>query len=231
MSTEIPGILVKTMLAGAAGGVTALMLCWYVFGQSRVELVLNGVIAGLVGITAGCHVIPVGWSVVVGVGAAAICSGATWGLNKFKIDDVIGAVPAHACAGVWGTLAVALMGDPNRWGNGNSRLDQLTVQVIGVVVCFVWAFGTGYCVLKLINWIVPLRINTSDEEMGLNVSEHGARSPISDLVDEMTLHQQKGNFTQHVKVESHTDVGAIAREYNRVLDRVNTEIKNREKNF
>ena len=228
VSEEIPAILVKTTLAGAAGGVTAMLLSWAVVRQPRVEFVLNGVIAGLVGITAGCHVIPTASSVVVGAVAAAICCAATWVLEKQKIDDVIGAVPAHACAGVWGTLAVALMGDPSLWDNGNGRLDQLAVQAIGVVVCFAWSFGVGYTVLKLINAVQPIRINSKDEEVGLNVSEHGAHNPVTDLVDEMTRHREKGEFSTPVKIDAHTDVAAIAQEYNKVLDRVNTEIKSRE---
>ncbi len=227
-NSQIPGILVKTTLAGAAGGVSAMVLCAVLLRQTRIELVLNGVIAGLVGITAGCHVISIPGSIVVGIVAAAVCYAATWALEKLKIDDVIGAVPAHACAGAWGTLAVALLGNPELWGTGYGRVEQLLVQAIGVAVCFAWAFGIGFSVLWVINRIVPLRIDSKDEEMGLNVSEHGAHSPISDLIDEMTRHQREGEFSQPVKIEPHTDVAAIATEYNKVLDRVNYEIKARE---
>jgi len=228
VNNEIPGVLVKTVLAGAAGGVSAMALSAMLLRQTRIELVLNGVVAGLVGITAGCHVISIPGSIVVGIVAAMVCLGATLALEKLKIDDVVGAIPAHACAGAWGTLAVALLGNPDLWGTGYSRLEQLMVQATGVMACFAWSFGVGFSALWVINRIVPLRIDSKDEEIGLNVSEHGAYNPTSDLIDEMMRHQQEGEFSRPVKVEPHTDVTEIAAEYNKVLNRVNHEIQARE---
>ncbi len=224
----VSGVLVKTVLGGAAGGVAAVMVSVLWLGRPQIELVLNGVIAGLVGITAGCHVLTVPAAVLVGAVAAAICIAATFGLEKLKIDDVLGAVPAHACAGAWGTMAVALLGNPLDWPNGHSRLQQLGVQTLGVGVCFVWSFGVGFGLLWLINHLLPLRINTEGEEIGLNILEHGAHNSISDLIDEMARHRQEGEFTRHVKIEPYADVAPIAQAYNQVLDRVNREISTRE---
>ncbi len=228
VNSQIPAILVNTTMAAAAGGLTALALTQLLLGQPRVEHVLNGVIAGLVGITAGCHVMAISSAVVVGAVGGAICLLASLALEKKKIDDAIGAIPAHAGAGAWGTIAVALLGDPQRWGTGLGRLDQLMVQLIGVAVCFAWSFGVGWVLLRLVNWALPLRIDAQGEQTGLNVSEHGAQSPMSDLVDDMIRHREKGDFSHQVAVEPHTEVGVIAQEYNRVLDKVNREIQARE---
>jgi len=229
VTDQLPKVLVNTMMSGASGGFAATALSMLLKRQSRIEDVLNGIIAGLVGITAGCHLISVAGAVVVGFVAAGVCFGATWLLTRLKIDDAVGAVPAHACAGVWGTLAVALLGDPAKWGVGVGRLDQLVIQAIGVGVCFVWSFGIGFIFLYGINLVIPLRIDAQGEQVGLNVAEHGARSPISDLVQDMGAHRQDGNFSQEVAVEPHTEVGVIAQEYNRVLQKVAHEIEAHEK--
>ena len=229
VTDQLPRILVNTMMSAAAGGVCGLILSLWAVRQVRIEYVVNGIIAGLVGITAGCHVVTVAGAVVVGAVASGICLATASLLEKCKIDDAIGAVPAHACAGVWGTLAVALLGDPIKWGSELGRFDQLVVQMIGVSVCFAWSFGAGWVSLWVINKVFPLRIDAESEQIGLNVAEHGARSPITELVNNMVSHRQEGDFSQQVAVEPYTDVGVIANEYNRVLGRVAQEIEAQEK--
>ena len=81
---------------------------------------MNGIIAGLVGITASCHIMLPWQAALVGGIAARVCGAATWVLDRMKIDDAVGAVPAHLCAGVWGTLAVALVASPDAWGTGSA---------------------------------------------------------------------------------------------------------------
>ena len=228
-NAEVPGVLVKTVLGGAAGGVAAVVLCIVWLGKAQVEYILNGVIAGLVGITAGCHLISLPTAVLISAVAAGICVAMTIALERLKIDDVLGAVPAHACAGAWGTLAVALLGNPTVWPNNHSRFEQLGIQAIGVVVCFVWSFGAGYVSIFMINRFIPLRIGSKGEEIGLNVSEHGAHNSVSDLIDEMARHRQEGEFSRHVKIEAYADVAPIAQAYNQVLDRVRIEIEARER--
>ena len=158
-----------------------------------------------------------------------MCSLATLLLARWKIDDVVGAVPVHAIAGVWGTLAVALLGSPAAWDNGNSRLDQFLVQALGAATCFVWAFGCGFVVLWLLNRLVPLRVDAEAERLGLNVAEHDAGTELLDLLNDMHEQSRQGDFSQHVRVEPHTEVGCIAQQYNQVLDRVNQEICQRER--
>ena len=134
VNNQIPLILVNTNLAGAFGALAALALTWTICGRPDVKHVMNGAIGGLVGITASCHVVGPLSAAAIGAVSGAICFAATHLLVRLKIDDVIGAVSAHGCAGAWGTLAVALFGDPLAWATGLGRLEQLGVQAIGAGV-------------------------------------------------------------------------------------------------
>jgi len=149
-------------------------------------------------------------------------------LRRKRIDDAVGAVPVHLAAGLWGTLAVALLGDSSLWGTGPTRLEPLGVQALGVTVAGVYAFGVGYVVLTVINWFLPLRVSAEAEHMGLNASEHGASTAIHDLIDAMDTQKQTGDFSMRVPVEPYTEAGPIATQYNQVLDKVHTEIVARE---
>ena len=203
---DLPRILVNTTLASAAGGLGALAFVWFLMGRRDVPSVLNGVLAGLVGITAPAPFVPLSAAVVIGAIGAILCLLMTRQLEHWQIDDVIGAVPAHACAGVWGTLAVALLGDPDLWGTGHDRLTQLGIQTLGVGTCFVWAFGVGYGILWLLNKSIPLRVSPEEERLGLNMVEHGASTALLDLLRDMNTHQSQGDFSRTVTVEPYTEV-------------------------
>ncbi len=229
VNDQLPTILLNTTLGGVTGGLGALVLSWSLSGRIEVSIVINGVIAGLVGITASANIMTPSATLIIGGVAGILCVLATQWLERCGIDDVIGAVPAHACAGAWGSLAVALLGDPDSWNTGLERWDQLGIQTIGVGVCFLWSFGLGYGLLWMMNRWIPLRVSKEDERIGLNMAEHGASTAILDLLGEMETQRQSGNFSTKVSIEPHTEVGQIAMEYNRVLDTVNTESQAREK--
>lgn len=229
LSNNVPFIIFNTLAAGSAAGATGLALSWIAYRQANVHANINSVIAGLVAITAGCHVVSPTGSLVIGIVAAVLCFSATLALERLKIDDVIGAFPAHAVAGVWGTLSIALFGDPELWGTGLKRSDQLVVQLIGAASCFIWAFGVGFTSFWIINRVCPLRVSAEDEKIGLNVAEHGASTEILDLLSDMELQRASGDFSKQVEVEPHTEVGQIAAQYNRVLNSVVDEIACREK--
>jgi len=94
-------------------------------------------------------------------------------LEYLQIDDAVGAIPVHLGAGIWGTLAVGLYGDLELLGTGLSRFEQIGVQLVGITVYAAWAFGVSLLVLLLVNRVYRLRVTREDEEMGLNLSEHG----------------------------------------------------------
>jgi len=228
LTPVVPTIIVNTTISGAFGGVVALALAWRLDGQPDVTMIMNGSLAGLVGITASAHIMTPLAAVVIGSIAAVFMYVVTILLERFEIDDVVGAVPVHLSAGIWGTLAVAIFADPEKWGTGLGRWEQLVVQAIGIGATFVWAFGVGFVLLWLINRWVPLRIDPRGERIGLNVAEHGASTEILDLLTDMDTQRRANDYSQPVNVEPHTEIGQIARQYNRVLADINAEQTRRE---
>src|SRR5262249_13341162 len=114
-------------------------------------------------------------------------------------------------------LAVALLGDTAKFTQTSSRAHQLGIQLVGIGVCFAWAFGLGLVVLWLVDRSLPLRIDRAGELAGLNFAEHGATTELADLLTDMDAQRRSGDFARPVRVEPHTEVGQIATEYNRVL--------------
>ncbi|MEQ8746140.1 ammonium transporter [Pyruvatibacter sp.] len=228
MNASVPHIMVHTLIAAAAGGAVAMALTWSRRGAPNAVDTLNGVLAGLVAITASAHVVTVGSAILIGGIGATIALGCQMLLIRMRIDDAVSAVPVHLAAGIWGTLAVALLGDATLWGTGLTRMEQLGVQALGVTVAGVYAFGIGYAVLSVINVFLPLRVSAHAEHIGLNASEHGASTAIHDLIFSMDTQRQTGDFSQRVPVEPYTEAGQIAAQYNQVLDKVDGEIRARE---
>ena len=228
LTDDVPLIILNTVLAGAGGALAGLIAAWKVKGVPDLPDTLNGTIAGLVAITAGCHAVSPASAVVIGAAGGVLCFYACVVLERLKIDDVVGATAAHGVAGIWGTLAVALFGMPEKLGTGLGFWEQLGVQALGVAVVGAWAFGGGWLILKCINQIQPLRIDAESERVGLNVAEHGASTEIIDLLTEMGRHREKGEFTQALKFEPFTEVGQIANEYNLVIAKVAQEMEARE---
>lgn len=225
---SVPRILINTNLAAAAGGVAGMLVSYAVHRRPDVGDIINGVIAGLVAVTASCHILSPSAACVVGATAALVCKAATLLLERFEIDDVIGAFPAHACCGAWGTLLLAVLADPERFGTGLNNWEQFKVQLLGVVVCASWSCATAALALGVMRLFTPLRVSELAEQQGLNMSEHGTSTEMVDLLNDMRIQSEQGDFSQTVHVEEHTEVGQIAREYNRVLERVVQEMEWRE---
>jgi len=228
---QVPRILVNTTLSAAAGGFTLLSWAWIRERKPNIGLSLNGTIAGLVGVTAGANVYETTDAIIVGFVCAICCNLATNLLDRWKIDDVIGAWPAHAVAGAAGTLLVALCGDVSLFPEATTRAEQLVIQATGVGVVAAWAFGFGYLLLFVVDKMLNLRVSEEHERIGLNISEHDASTDIVELVGEMQMHRNNADFNTPVSEEPHTEVGVIASEYNRVLDRVRLEIETREEAY
>ncbi len=227
MNDQVPLIIVNTNLAGAFGGLAGLACSWILHRRPDVGQTMNGAVAGLVGITASCHIVAPWAAVVIGCGAGLICCLVTELLPKLKIDDVIGAFPAHACAGIFGTLALAFLADPRHFGEGMTHWSQFLVQLKGVTACCLVAFGGGFAFIYLVNKVLPFRTITEHELAGLNISEHGASTELIDLLNNMAHHREEGDFSRPVHIEPHTEVGQIAAEYNRVLKKVRSEMEHR----
>ena len=165
VGADIASPAVTTTLAAAAGAVGAMIAAWAIVGKPDVGFTLNGVLAGLVAITAGADVIGFGPSMIVGAIGGVLMTVSVIGLERAKIDDPVGAISVHGTAGLWGVMAVAIFG-------GGSFIDQ----AIGALAIAAWAFVTSFLVFKLVDTLVGIRVSPEEEIAGLDRSEHGGEA-------------------------------------------------------
>lgn len=217
LNDQVPSIVINTVMAGVAGMLMAALLSSLKHRVVEVEQLINGSLAGLVAVTACCHVINVPLAVIVGGTGAAIALSASQLLDRWQIDDAVDAFPVHGAAGMWGTLCVGLFGQLDLIGTDLSRGNQVMVQLFGIGVAAFWTFGLTWCVLTVVNRFFPLRISLEEEEMGLNVSEHRAKTETYDLFQVMDYQARTNDLSQRVPVEPFTEVGHIATRYNQVI--------------
>lgn len=221
---SVTRILTNTVIAGSAGLVIAELATWATTGRATVDSAINGSLAGLVAITANCHVVTTEAAVVIGGIGGLVMLLSTNLMNRLRIDDAVGAVPVHLVAGAWGTIAVAIFGQPELLGTGLSLPQQLIVQGIGVVVCGLWTFGVTFILMWLVNQVLPLRVDAEAEYVGLNVAEHGARTDLVDLLAFMDHQTQTNDLSARAHIEPFTEVGLIAERYNQVLSALQRSI-------
>ena len=169
-SKDIAMIFVNTNLAAAAGAVLAMIVSWMKFGKPEAGMSLNGALAGLVGITAGCANVTPGSAVIIGAIAGILVVFSVMFFDKIKIDDPVGAVSVHGVCGAWGTLAAGI------FNIGGTSIKILSVQCIGILACFVWTFATAYILFRVINATMGLRVSEEEELEGLDSTEHGGHA-------------------------------------------------------
>ncbi|MGB3491581.1 MAG: ammonium transporter [Elainellaceae cyanobacterium] len=217
-NSQVAGIIMNTMIAGASGMVVTGALTFLRYRHIEVELVMNGSIAGLVAITASCHAVSTSSAVLIGGMGGAVMLLMSRMLEKWRIDDAVDAVAVHGAAGAWGTLSVGLFGQMDLLGTSLSRPALLGVQALGIVTCFVWAFGLTWLILSGFDRFFPVRVSARAEELGLNVSEHRAKTEIYDLFQVMEEQAETQDLSLRVPANPFTEVGHIARRYNQVID-------------
>jgi len=215
-------------LAAIFGCISAAIYITLKTKNTEVSTCINGLLGGLVAITACCHVMtPIASAFIGAIAGIIVCTGEQL-LEKYKIDDVIGAVPVHLFSGIWGTLALPLLSSSEKWETGLNTWQQFQAQLIGVCSIGLYVFAVSFVLFKILNYFYPLRVSKEAEINGLNISEHMASTEIYNLLDAMQRQEHQGDFRQAVVVEPFTEAGQIARQYNSVLERVNTEINSRE---
>jgi ammonium transporter, Amt family len=168
--TSIAIIAVTTTLAAAAGAITAMFATWIKFGKSDIGMTMNGALAGLVGITAGCANVSAVSSIIIGAIAGVLVFASVLFFDRIRVDDPVGAVSVHGVCGAWGTLAAGL------FDSAGFSLNQVGVQLLGIGAIFVWAFGTGLILFKLIDLVIGMRVSKEEEMAGLDFTEHGANA-------------------------------------------------------
>ncbi len=165
--TSIAMIFVNTNLAAAAGAVFAMTVSWVKFGKPEVGMSLNGALAGLVGITAGCANVTPSSAILIGAVAGVLVVLSVVFFDRIKVDDPVGAVSVHGVCGAWGTLAAGI------FNIGGTTASILGVQLLGIAACFIWTFPTAFVMFKAIDKIVGLRVSPEEELEGLDYTEHG----------------------------------------------------------
>lgn len=211
-------VLANGIVAGAAGGLVALAMGWSLRKKPEVELPTTGVLAGLVAISGCCHAVATPAALIIGGVAGGLSLGIERALVRATLDDATSAIPIHLGGGLWGTLAVGLFGDPHLLGTGLSRGLQLKAQIEGLLTAGIFGFAATFALFKLVGLVMRLRITPEEEAAGLNASEQGATSELDELVDVMEEQARTGDLTLRAPVEPFTEIGGIARHYNRVLE-------------
>ena len=158
-------VLVNTSLGASAGALAGFITGYLVFKRLDLGMVLNGILAGLVGITAGADVITPTASIVIGLVAGVLVVLSAITLDKFLLDDCVGAVSVHLTCGIWGTLAVGIFGE------GKSFMPQL----YGVLICGVAAFASALLIFFVLKKVAGIRVSEQHEREGLDSHEHGIR--------------------------------------------------------
>jgi len=157
--------LVTTCLAAAAGGVIAMLTSTLVFKNLDLTMFLNGILGGLVGITAGADQMSPGDAILIGAVAGALIVFAVSLVDKIKLDDPVGAIAVHLICGIWGTLAVGLFG-------AKAGFDQFLVQLVGVLSYAVFCVVTSYAIIFVLKKTVGIRVSEREELEGLDAHEH-----------------------------------------------------------
>ena len=222
MDEAVPLILINTFLAAAFGLLTGLGISYLRFKKPDPFYIILGPLAGLVAITAGCNSMTSVTSIFVGVVGAIIAIIVNEVLNKFEIDDVVGAVPVHLAAGVWGTLAVGLFSDLSILDTGLDRFSQIKIQLIGIITIGAFTFISSYTILSLFNKFYPLRVSPVQEELGLNIAEHNAVSIEHDLISILDKQSESGDLKIRGPQDPFTAGGVIGLYYNKLMSKLET---------
>ena len=165
-------IAVTTTLAAAAGGLCATLLSWFLYGKPDLSMGLNGILGGLVGITACCDCMSNNMAIIVGLVAGGLIVFGVMLLDKLQIDDPVGAWPVHGLCGMWGCLAIGIL--PN--AHLESGATSFGIQLTGTLAICAWSFITMFALFTVMKGIGILRVSETEEQKGLDVSEHGMQA-------------------------------------------------------
>ena len=189
----ISRIAINTCLAGAVGGVASTFVSYLKLGKPDLSMVLNGILAGLVAVTASCNWVTPGGSVIIGLIAGVLVVYAVIFFDKIKVDDPVGALSVHLVNGVWGTLAVGLFaadigGIKGLFYGGGTA--QLFSQVKGIVAVGVYVVVVSVICWMIIKTVMGLRVSEEEEFEGLDMGEHGIQA-YPDFVSSPSITDEK----------------------------------------
>ena len=164
-------VLVTTNLSAAAGVIGAMIASWTIQKKPDLSMILNGSLAGLVGVTAGADIVTPLASIIIGLVSGLLVVVCVMGFDRLRIDDPVGALSVHLVCGIWGTLAVGIFGHPEMAG-----LDyeiSFGTQLIGVLAVGVYSLLCAGAIFGVVKKTMGLRVSESEEMRGLDIGEHG----------------------------------------------------------
>jgi Amt family ammonium transporter len=171
----IGAVVVNTFLASAAGGIATMFYTYFSYGKIDITMVINGILAGLVSITAGCNVVGPTSAILIGFIAGILVDVAVLFFDKMKVDDPVGAVAVHGINGLFGTLAVGFFAIEGGLFFGGGA-DLLIIQLMGVTVIALFSFTITFILMKVLKSTVGIRITTEEEEAGIDSVSFGVKS-------------------------------------------------------
>jgi Amt family ammonium transporter len=168
-------VATNTFLASAAGGMSTMFYTYFRYGQIDITMTINGVLAGLVAVTAGCNVVQPGSAIIIGLIAGILVDIAVLYIDKVKIDDPVGAIAVHGVNGLFGTIAVGLFAaDGGLFFGGGSEL--LITQVIGVLVIASFSFVVTFVIMKIMKKTIGIRVSEKEEQAGIDAVSFGVEA-------------------------------------------------------
>ncbi len=171
----IGSVVVNTFLASAAGGIATMFYTYFSYGKIDITMVINGILAGLVSITAGCNVVGPMAAILIGFIAGILVDVAVLFFDKMKVDDPVGAVAVHGINGLFGTLAVGFFAVEGGLFFGGGA-DLLITQLVGVLTIALFSFSITFILMKVLKSLVGIRITSEEEEAGIDSVSFGVKS-------------------------------------------------------
>lgn len=171
----IGDVVVNTFLASAAGGIATMIYTYFSYGKIDITMVINGILAGLVSITAGCNVVDPLSAIIIGLIAGVIVDIAVLFFDRLKVDDPVGAIAVHGINGLFGTVAVGLFAKEKGlfFGGGTSLL---STQIIGVLAIALFSFCLTYFAMRILKMTIGIRISEEEEKKGIDAISFGVNS-------------------------------------------------------
>jgi len=214
---NVPLVLMNTLMSGVSGSVATIIICYIFYGRVDVIKVMNGLLGGLVAITASANSIMPFESILIGTMGSVVVLFFAKILERLYLDDVVGAIPVHLGAGMWGTLAVSIFSDPKILGTGLSNGEQAGIQILGMLVCISLVFAFSFILISAANRIWGIRVTRESEEAGLNVAEHRANDDVEDLLQVIQEQAQSRDLSLRASQEPFTQAGQIGVHYNNLV--------------
>lgn len=171
----IGSVVVNTFLASASGGIATMIYTYFTYSKIDITMVINGVLAGLVSITAGCNVVDPTSAIIIGAIAGVLVDVAVVFFDKIKVDDPVGAIAVHGVNGLFGTMAVGFFAIEGGLFYGGG-ISLLITQILGVITIALFSFTVTFIIMKFLKLTIGVRISSEDEEAGIDASSFGVQS-------------------------------------------------------